>query len=116
MKKYLIFAAALLIISTGILNFQVPAASADNPTVPTTLEAENMPTKTTGGSATDGWNIWSNGYIEQAVNFPSTATYQFVVTARGDYAGGAWPNAELRINQVVVASFVVDSSSWKTFT
>ncbi|MBN1869034.1 MAG: VCBS repeat-containing protein, partial [Candidatus Omnitrophica bacterium] len=61
-----------------------------------TLEAENMTTKTIGGAVTGGWDIWSNGYVESQAAFPSAGTYQFEIIAKGDYAGGAWPNMELR--------------------
>lgn len=81
-----------------------------------TLEAENMPVKTVGGPVTNGWNIWSNGYIQDTVQFPSTLLYRFQVVASGTYAGNKWPNMELRIDGKVVKSFTVNSSSWKTFT
>jgi len=52
-----------------------------------TLEAEDMPTKTTGGAITNGWNVWGNGYIEEPVAFPNTTAYEFEIIAKGDYAG-----------------------------
>ncbi len=87
-----------------------PAQAALQPL--TTLEAENMPTKTTGGAVTGGWNIWSNGYIEQSVSFPTAATYEFQIFAKGDNAGGAWPIMELRIDQVVKATFTVNTGNY----
>ncbi|MBI5149483.1 MAG: fibronectin type III domain-containing protein [Candidatus Omnitrophica bacterium] len=81
-----------------------------------TLEAETMPTKTTGGAVTDGWNIWSNGYIESTVSFPENTTYEFQIIAKGSYAGGAWPNMELRIDQTVNASFTVNTTGWSSYT
>ncbi len=86
------------------------------PTWPLTLEAETMPTKTTGGAVSGGWNIWGNGYIEEPVSFPTTGTYQFQVVARGDYAGGAWPQMEVRVDQQPIASVTVNTSTWNTFT
>jgi len=81
-----------------------------------TLEAEDMPIKTTGGSTTDGWNIWSNGYIADDVNFQTEGTYTFDVTAKGSFAGGAWPIMEVRIDQTNVGTVTVDSSNWTVYT
>jgi hypothetical protein len=63
-----------------------------------TLEAEAMPTKTTGGAVTDGWGLWRNGSVEDTVTFPASRTYQFDVVANGTPGGDAWPIAELRID------------------
>jgi len=81
-----------------------------------TIEAEDMPIKTTGGSTTDGWNIWSNGYIADDVNFQTEGTYTFDVTAKGSFAGGAWPIMEVRIDQTNVGTVTVDSSNWTVYT
>ena len=81
-----------------------------------TLEAENFLTKTAGGYTSGGWNLWSNGYIENSVNLVTSGAYSFDVVAKGDYAGGAWPNMELRIDQAKIASAPVDSNTWKTFS
>jgi PKD repeat protein len=81
-----------------------------------TIEAEDMPIKTTGGSTTDGWNIWANGYIADDVDFPTEGTYTFEVRSKGDFVGGAWPIMEVRIDQTAVGTFTVDSSSWIVYT
>jgi hypothetical protein len=85
---------------------------------PMTLEAESMPTKTAGGWAIPGgWQLWGTGdYVEQTVNFPTAGSYRFDITAAGMFAGGAWSIMQLRIDQVGVASFTVDSTTWKTFS
>ena len=75
-----------------------------------------MPIKTGGGSTSDGWNIWSNGYISDTVDFPTGGTYTFEVRARGSYAGGAWPIMEVRIDQDVAGTVTVDTSSWTVYT
>jgi Ca-dependent carbohydrate-binding module xylan-binding/K319L-like, PKD domain len=80
------------------------------------IEAENMPVKTTGGSTSEGWNIWSNGYIADTVDFPTGGTYTFEVRARGSYAGGGWPIMEVRIDQNEVGTVTVDASSWAVYT
>lgn len=79
------------------------------------LEAENMPVKTTGGATTNGWNIWSNGYIEDTVQFPTSGQYQFQVIASGTPAGGNWPLMEIRIDQAVIATVVVNAGVWTTY-
>ena len=81
-----------------------------------TLEAEAMPTKTTGGATMGGWNIWSNGYIESTVEFPLSGVYEFEIIAKGSVASGDWPNMELRINQIVKAMFTVNTTDWKSYT
>ncbi|MCK5180889.1 MAG: hypothetical protein KAR32_15255, partial [Candidatus Omnitrophica bacterium] len=90
-------------------------ASESFPTELVTLEAEDMPVKTTGGACLGGWNIWSNGYIEGLVSFPDAAVYEFEIIARGSYAGGAWPNMELRIDRNTVKSATVNSSNWTSY-
>jgi hypothetical protein len=80
-----------------------------------TIEAEDMPIKTTGGAKTDGWNIWSNGYIADNVNFAAKGIYTFEVTARGSFAGEAWPIMQVRVDQTVVGTVTVDSASWTVF-
>ena len=81
-----------------------------------TLEAEDMPTKTTGTGVSEGWNIWRNGYIEETTTFDTTGTYQFDVRSRGDLAAGVWPQMEIRIDQQTVASIQVNSSTWANFS
>ena len=81
-----------------------------------TLEAETMGTKTTGGATSGGWNIWSNGYIEDGLYFPVTGEYQFQVVAGADYAGGEWPIMEIRVDQRVVARLRVTTRSWQPYT
>ena len=81
-----------------------------------TLEAEDMPTKTTGGATSGGWNIWSNGYVAENVDFPVEGNHTFEIWAKGSLAGGAWPKMEIRIDQTVVGSVTVDSSEWTLYT
>jgi hypothetical protein len=90
--------------------------SPDN-TLPTlTIEAEDMPIKTTGVPITGGWNIWGNGYIADDIDFATGGTVSFEVLAMGSYAGGAWPIMEVRIDQIPMGTITVDSSSWTTYT
>jgi len=82
---------------------------------PVTLEAENM-TKSTGGSMSGGWNIWSNGSVSQSVSFPTTGTYTFEIVAFGSYAGGAWPRMMLEIDSNDKGRQTVNTGTWKTYT
>ncbi len=88
------------------------SAAAATPTVPTTLEVEAMPTKTGGGGITNGWELWSNGYVGQTVNFPAAKTYQFTVMARGTAVAGIGPMLELRIDGRPVGQVTVSSTDW----
>ena len=76
-----------------------------------------MPTKTTGGAVTGGWNIWTNGYVESStIQFPTTGVYRFDIIARGTKASNVWPNMQLRIDQSSKASFTVNATGWTTYT
>ena len=86
------------------------------PPLALTLEAEAMPVKTTGGAVSGGWDIWSNGYVAAPVSFPASGEYELTIVARGDFAGGAWPRLEVRIDQRVLGAVTVDTSSWRTVT
>jgi hypothetical protein len=77
------------------------------------LEAETMPVKTTGVPVPDGWGLKTNGYIEETVAFPSSGEYELQVTARGDYAGAAWPIMEIRLDRRRIAITTVSSTSWR---
>jgi hypothetical protein len=81
-----------------------------------TLEAEEMPTKTAGGPIERGWSIWSNGYVEAAVDFPGTGTYRFVIYAAGQPALGIPPDMELRIDQQPVKAISIAATGWTQFT
>ena len=80
----------------------------------TVFEAESM-TASTGQALTDGWNIWSNGYVSFDHRFPQKPS-QLTVTARGEHAGGAWPNMTVTINGSEVYSTTVSSATWTDHT
>ena len=58
------------------------------------LPATTMTTKTTGASACNGacWNLWSDGYVAYAVNFPSAGLYTFNIDAYAVLAQGIGAN------------------------
>jgi len=114
-KKSLGATQAILCFFLVALFFSMGNAVAQ--TVPVTLQAENFATKTTGGLTADGdaYCLWSNGYIEDSVNFPMSGSHRFVVTAFGSAAAGRWPEMEIRIDQRAIDSVTVDSGTWGTY-
>jgi len=74
-----------LSVATPII--QITASSGSG--VAVEIEAEDMPIKTTGVPISGGWNIYSNGYIADNVDFAAGGTVSFGLMARGSYAGGA---------------------------
>lgn len=84
-------------------------------TTTTTVNGANFSSKSTGGASTDnGWNIWSNGYIQHNISFSNPTTLK--IEAKGDYANNAWPNMKLSVGGTVIANTTVNSNTWKTFT
>lgn len=85
-------------------------------------EAEDFATKTAGGEiASSGasggayWNIWSNGYIETPMTVPYTSQHQIHVSARGDVAGGIWPQMKVYVDGTLVLTQTVNVTSWTTY-
>ncbi|HWH08630.1 MAG TPA: PKD domain-containing protein, partial [Candidatus Thermoplasmatota archaeon] len=84
------------------------------------VEAESFTRKDNGAAFNDAtasggkaWLLWSNGGMSSAF---ASGYGKFVVevVAKGDYAS-AWPTMELRADGALVATFTVDSATWKTF-
>jgi hypothetical protein len=80
-----------------------------------TLPAIAMTTKTMGADQGGFWNIWSNGYLEQQVSFPSSGTYQVDILAQGSVVRGVGANMELRIDQKVVGTVEVRATTWTAY-
>jgi len=114
-KKSLGAIQAILCLFLVPLFFSMGNAAAQ--TVPVTLQAEDFATKTTGGLTADGdaYCLWSNGYIEDSVNFPMSGSHRFIVTAFGSAAAGLWPEMEIRIDQSVIGRVTVNSAAWETY-
>jgi hypothetical protein len=100
----------------GTANSSVYVTYVIGPSGEVTIEAEDMSIKTNGEPISDGWGIWSNGYIADNVVFSTGGFYIFEVSAKGDFAVGAWPIMQIWIDQTVVGYFTVDSSSWMAYT
>jgi len=78
-------------------------------------EAETMTvTGATNWAVTDGWALMGEAEFSQLITF-ATNNVNFKIIARGDYAGGAWPIMEIKIDGILIQSITVDSVSWKTF-
>lgn len=58
----------------------------------------------------------SQGHVEDEFEFQSTGTYRFTVQAYGQFAGGAWPFLELRVDGLPVAGTSVNTTSATAFT
>jgi hypothetical protein len=79
-----------------------------------TYEAEDI-FKSTGGPATDGWNIWDNGFISTDHTFAPGYT-EINVVARGDAAFGVWPHMVVTVDGEVVGDVNVTTAGWSTYT
>jgi hypothetical protein len=78
-----------------------------------TVNGADFQTKSTGGADGSGWNIWSNGYIEQEFTLADDVLFQ--ISMKGDDAQGTWPEMELTIDGTVVATTTVDSSEYRDY-
>jgi hypothetical protein len=85
-------------------------------------QAEAFTTKTAGGLVTSSgasggqyWNLWANGYIENAMTVPSTGTHDVEVVARGDVAGGVWPTMKVWVDGVLIRTQTVSVTAWTSY-
>ena len=103
-------------------NLLVDVARLDPATRSWYTEAESFQTKTAGIAVTSGgasggayWNLWSNGYIETPMDVPYTSQHQIHVSARGDVAGGVWPQMKVYVDGTLVLTQTVNVTSWTTY-
>lgn len=79
-----------------------------------TYEAETM-FHSTGGAVTNGWNIWSNGYISTTHTFtagPKTIT----VRARGQSANGVAAHMVVSVGGTPIGNVFVPQTTFTPFT
>ncbi len=88
----------------------------DKVSVASVNEAENAEVKTGGFAVPDGWELTQAGYVEHPAQFWTNGVFDFTVVASGQFAGGAWPTLEVRVDQVPVGSVTVGSGSWQSYT
>lgn len=78
-----------------------------------TVNGADFQTKSTGGADGSGWNIWSDGYIENSFELADEALLQ--ISMKGDPAQSVWPTMELVIDGTTVATQTVDSNSYMVY-
>ena len=115
-------AACLLDSPTAILD---PASGFTNPLldIPAALESCGFPLcnaatyeaeamfHSTGGAATDGWNIWSNGFISTNHNF-TAGPNAITVYARGESANGVAPHMVVSVGGTPIGHVFVPQTTY----
>ena len=81
-----------------------------------TIQVENMPIKTSGGSAAGGWWLYSAGYVAQNISVSQAGLHLFNVKARGTPAAGGWPQMSLKIDGRAQDSVSVTSTQIAFYT
>jgi hypothetical protein len=105
---------ALIFLSLSALLMR-PAMANDDVVV--VLQAESMPTKTSGEISQGGtaWAIKENGSISQPVTF-TKGKRRLEVLARGTYIRDAWPVMQLKVDGAAVgAPITVASCDWSIY-
>jgi hypothetical protein len=109
-------------VSGNDRNLLVDYASTNPSTATWSQEAELFPTHTAGGStpsagASGGayWNLWSNGYVETTMSVPYTSQHEIQVAARGDVAGGVWPQMKVYVDGTLVLTQTVGTTTWTRY-
>jgi len=80
-----------------------------------TLEAEQAKVRTTGMRMQGGWNLYSNGWLGDAVRIAQAGTYGIVVRAYGSPAKGAWPRMALLIDKQPQKTVTVDQRDFTDY-
>lgn len=104
----------LLFLVTGSGAWAAPQS------VPGSLAASSMETKTGGGAYSDAdgpvYNIWSTGSVANVFQFPSNGSYTFTIAAKGSVAQGTWPNMQVTLDGKVLKNFAVSKTSLASYT
>jgi hypothetical protein len=90
-----------------------PCVACPTACAPATYQAETM-FHSTGGTATGGWNIWSDGYISTNHLFAS-GNATLTVNARGTIAAGVWPHMVVSVGGVEVGQASVNTTSYAPY-
>jgi hypothetical protein len=83
---------------------------------PKVIEAEDMSYHANGAQKGEYWLLWSNGTMNEDVEFPATGTYHFEITAKGDLVNGVGPRMELLIDGQSKGSVFVNTNTSAVFT
>jgi endo-1,4-beta-xylanase len=113
------FVCLLVAAGCGALDDASLSTSAATTCSNATLEAENTSVwrHTTGGTAGDGWNIWSNGSISTSSYDFATASVRVDVVAKATLlSDGVAANLVLKIGGVQVGRASVTATSYTTFS
>ncbi len=103
-----------LILSGAALLFIFLVAKAQAATM-TVIEAENMTvTGATNKAVTNGWALMGEAKFTSDIEFYG-GMIDLEIIAKGDYAGGAWPIMEVKIDDTVIGTVDVDSATWESF-
>lgn len=103
-------------------NLLVDYASVSNAPQTWFQEVESFTTRTAGGLTPSGgasgsayWNLWSNGYVEHAISAPYASQHEIRVVARGDVAGGVWPQMKVYVDGALVLTQTVATTTWTSY-
>lgn len=90
-------------------------ACEDDDTFTLSIEAEEMSYHANGKESGDYWLLWSNGTMQENITVPQSNSYRVEVTAKGSLALDVGPEMELIINNEVVDTVFVDTTTPETF-
>jgi hypothetical protein len=80
-----------------------------------TLQAANMPTHTTGNAVSDGWALYTNGYVAQNITLSTSGSYLVSVKAHGTPVAGVYPLMSLRIDGHSQDFVYVSDTNWRSY-
>ncbi len=70
----------------------------------------------TSGEYFEYWAFYENYTGALDHTFSPGEQYVITIVARGDYAGGAWPEMEVAVDFAPIGTAVIDASGWKSYT
>lgn len=86
-----------------------------SPRGPVRLQAEDNDLATDGAATWEGWQLWSNGYIEHELAL-APGSYSIGVMAQGMATTTTRPRMELRIDGQAVGSTLVNLDAYRLYT
>lgn len=105
-------AAVSINVSNSIPN---PSGGGSGVASPNILLGTTMPIQTMGAVQGDVYNLWSNGTLSQNVNFSAAGNFNLQIEAYGSIAGGVYPIMEVLVDDRVIATVNITSSSLQTY-